>query len=126
MLARQYRLRHSADFTEVMRRGRRAQGNLVVLHALPGRNVPFTRFGLVVGKAVGNSVVRHRVSRRLRAILSCRVDDVPGGSDVVVRALPTAAVASSAELAACVDRALTTLRTAQSGRNRSMTSRRRP
>ena len=126
MLARQYRLRDSADFAEVMRCGRRAHGDLVVLHALSGRNVPFPRFGLVVGKAVGNSVVRHRVSRRLRAILSVLVEDVPGGSDVVVRALPTAAAASSAELAASVDRALTTLRKPQSGRNRSMTSRGRP
>jgi ribonuclease P protein component len=62
--------------------------------------------GLVVGKSVGGSVVRHRVSRRLRAQLSARLDRLPAGSGTVVRALPAAADATSAELAADLDGAL--------------------
>ena len=63
--------------------------------------------GFIVGKSVGGSVVRHRTSRRLRAVdephawIAC-----PSGSATVVRALPPAARASSAELAADIDAAL--------------------
>ncbi len=77
------------------------------------------RFGLVVGRGVGNSVVRHRVSRRLRALLAQRLDRVPPGADVVVRARPEAASATSAQLGADLDSALATvkrrLERAQSG-----------
>jgi ribonuclease P protein component len=63
--------------------------------------------GLVVGRSVGNSVTRHRVTRRLRAQLAARLDRIPAGAGVVVRALPEAATASSAALGADLDRALT-------------------
>ena len=116
MLPAAHRLRHSAEFSAVMRRGRRYGSELVVVHVLPPAATPVptstpaaTRFGLVVGKAVGNSVVRHRISRRLRAALADRIDAFPVGSDVVVRALPDAAHAPSARLAAGIDRAATRL-----------------
>ncbi|TWF77506.1 ribonuclease P protein component [Pseudonocardia hierapolitana] len=56
------------------------------------------RAGLVVSKAVGGSVVRHRVSRRLRHLLAPRLGELPAGAMLVVRALPPAADATSAEL----------------------------
>jgi ribonuclease P protein component len=62
--------------------------------------------GFVVSKAVGGSVVRHRVARRLRHLLRDRLDQFPAGTRLVVRALPRSATASSARLAADLDRAL--------------------
>lgn len=69
------------------------------------------RVGLIVNKAVGSAVVRHRVSRRLRhvcaqlfadmlsATSTADPDAVPlRAADLVIRALPSAASASSAEL----------------------------
>jgi ribonuclease P protein component len=61
------------------------------------------RAGLVVSKAVGGSVVRHRVSRRLRHLLAPRLAELPPGAMVVVRALPLAAEATSAELGGDLD-----------------------
>ena len=63
--------------------------------------------GFVVGKNVGGSVIRHRVARRLRAQMAQRLDRLPEGSRVVVRALPPAAGASSAQLGADLDAVLT-------------------
>jgi ribonuclease P protein component len=51
-------------------------------------------------------VVRHRVSRRLRALMVTRLDALPSGSGTVIRALPDAAQASSVELGADLDAAL--------------------
>lgn len=62
--------------------------------------------GFVVSKAVGGSVVRHQVARRLRHLMRDRIDGLPPGSDLVVRALSPAATASSAELGADLDAAL--------------------
>jgi ribonuclease P protein component len=53
-------------------------------------------------------VVRHRVTRRLRHLVAARLDTLPAGSMLVVRALPPAATASSAELAADLDSGLRT------------------
>jgi ribonuclease P protein component len=64
------------------------------------------RAGLVVSKAVGGSVVRHRVSRRLRHLLAPRLGELPAGSMLVVRALPPSADATSAELGDDLDAGL--------------------
>ena len=68
------------------------------------------RVGFVVSKAVGNSVVRHRVVRRLRHVLRARLGTVRPGCTLVVRALPSAASAASAELGSDIDSALRRLR----------------
>jgi ribonuclease P protein component len=99
------RLRRSADFAVVVRRGTRARGGPLVVHHLSGAGVDAPRVGFVVSKAVGGSVVRHRVTRRLRAQTAARIALLPVGSGTVVRALPPAATASSAELGAALDRA---------------------
>ena len=64
------------------------------------------RVGLVVSKAVGNAVTRNLVKRRLRHQMAGRLAALPGGTSIVLRALPPAASASSAELAAELDAAL--------------------
>lgn len=56
------------------------------------------RFGLVVSKAVGDSVTRHRVSRRLRHIAAGMVADHDSDLLVVIRANPASATATHEEL----------------------------
>ncbi len=108
MLPRAARLHRSADFTEVVRRGRRASRPTLTVHLLAadapdGRQA---RAGLVVSKAVGGSTVRSTVSRRLRHLLRDRLAALPVGSRLVVRAAPSAATASSAVLGSDLDAAL--------------------
>jgi ribonuclease P protein component len=112
VLPRPARLTRSADFAEVVRRGRRAGRPLLAVHlAVPGPDaapVP-PRAGLVVSRAVGGSVVRSRTSRRLRHLLRDRLAALPPGSRLVVRAAPGAGTASSADLGADLDAALARL-----------------
>ncbi len=56
------------------------------------------RFGFIVSRQVGGAVVRNTVRRRLKALCYESIDSVAAGSDVVIRALPSAASASYAEL----------------------------
>lgn len=106
MLPAAHRLTRAADFTEVTKRGRRARSGAVLVYLLAEPADGTSRVGLVVGKAVGTSVVRHRVSRRLRAQLAQRLDRLPAGAKLVVRALPDTATAASAILGRDLDRAL--------------------
>nr|CEL16010.1 Ribonuclease P protein component [Kibdelosporangium sp. MJ126-NF4]CTQ93934.1 Ribonuclease P protein component (EC 3.1.26.5) [Kibdelosporangium sp. MJ126-NF4] len=61
---------------------------------------------------MGNSVVRHRVARRLRHLVADRLGTLTPGSTLVVRALPPAARASSADLAHDFDAAVRRLKLA--------------
>lgn len=104
MLPRPSRVRRPDDFRRIMRRGRKAGRRLLSVHALTddGRS----RAGFVVGRPVGGSVERHRVTRRLRHLVVDRLDQLPEGTALVVRAHPAAAGASSADLGADLDAAL--------------------
>ena len=99
MLPAAHRLRASSDFSEVLRRGRRAGRPTLTVHLATGAGSGPARAGLVVSKAVGGSVVRHRVARRLRHQLQPLVAALPAGTRLVVRASPAAAAADSATLA---------------------------
>lgn len=107
MLPAVNRMRRRAEFTEVVRRGRRAGRPFVVVHLLnrPDHTEP-PRVGFVVSRAVGNAVVRNRVERRLRHILADRRKVLPAGSLLVVRANPRSATASFQDLSVDVDRVL--------------------
>jgi ribonuclease P protein component len=114
VLAPASRLTRSADFTDVVRRGRRASRPLLTVHLLaepaPGEPDVAPRAGLVVSKAVGGSVVRSRTSRRLRHLLRDRLGALPRGARLVVRASARAGESSSAALAVDLDGALASAR----------------
>ncbi|MGC1208906.1 MAG: ribonuclease P protein component [Ornithinimicrobium sp.] len=113
MLPKRHRLRKPTEFTSVLRGGgrggaRRAGTPSLVVHGRrvdPDAQRP-ARVGFVVSSAVGNSVVRHRVTRQLRGLMADRITHWPHGTDVVVRANPIAAQCDSMSLQRDLDRAL--------------------
>ena len=111
MLPARSRMRRSEEFRLTTRRGRRAGRPRLVAHLLapePAERADAApaRVGFVVSKAVGGSVVRHRVARRLRHLVRERLPVLPQGSLLVVRATPQSADADSAALGDDLDRAL--------------------
>lgn len=94
-------MRDSGDFAFAVRRDRRSGNNLVVVHS-HARSIHLeadlpTKVGFIVGKKVGNSVVRHTVTRKLRHVMRELLPHVRADF-VVVRANPDSASATSAEL----------------------------
>ncbi|WP_239307964.1 MULTISPECIES: ribonuclease P protein component [unclassified Frankia] len=122
MLPVRNRVRTRAEHAQVGRGGHRIRSGPLVVHSLAvdnkagshhpvdNVNAPAAlsppRVGFAVGRKVGNAVVRNRVRRRLREQMRARLDQVPPGTLVIVRALPDSATASSAELGRALDRAL--------------------
>lgn len=110
MLPAASRLHTSAEFSAVVRGGVRSGGHRLVVHLRGNRpeSSPSggARAGFVVSGKVGNAVVRHRITRQLRPLMRHRLADLPAGTDVVVRVLPDAVGATSAELAVELDESL--------------------
>jgi ribonuclease P protein component len=98
VLPREHRLGTAADFAAVIKAGRRAGASRLVVHVVVSDRSDAPRAGFVVSKKVGNSVVRHRVARRLRPLVVELLRRLEPGTAIVVRALPSAANATSAEL----------------------------
>ena len=86
-------MRSSEDFRRVTRRGVRAGSPSIVVYAGPAPSGSDVRVGIIVGRPVGNAVIRNRVKRRLRHLAARHLPSTPAGVDLVVRALPRAAVA---------------------------------
>jgi ribonuclease P protein component len=99
-------MRRSGDFATAIRTGRRAGSRRLVVHVATTDQQEPTRIGLVVSKQVGNSVVRHRVARQLRAIAAERLSHWPAGRLMVIRALPAAHGSPSSTLGSDFDQAL--------------------
>ena len=124
MLPARHRLRTAADFSATVRGagGARSGGRLLVVHGryaapsiaddrLTDRRADrpadhSVRVGFVVSKAVGGAVTRNRTKRVLRHLVAARLTRIPDGCDLVVRANPAAAGATTPALAAELDRAL--------------------
>lgn len=116
MLKAEHRLRRSGDFSSAVRRGAAARRASLVVHVATGTDEDGpVKVGFVVGRAVGGAVVRNAVRRRLRHLVAARVDSLPSGATVVVRALPGAGFAARDSLAADLDKALTSAITRSRG-----------
>jgi ribonuclease P protein component len=100
------RLHQRSEFRSATRLGRRVGAAGLVLHAHLDAGDPARRVGFVVGRSVGPAVTRNRVRRRLQHLIGARLDALPAGARLVVRATPAAAGRSFAELGDALDAAL--------------------
>ena len=96
MLAHVNRITRGSDYQGVVRRGVRIVGAHTVLYIRKNAEAPSdaagvpVRFGFIVAKNVGDAVRRNLVRRRLKAASFDLLSAVSSGTDVVIRALPTA------------------------------------
>ena len=90
-------LKKSRDFQTVYKKGRSYANKCLVLYALPNHS-ELNRIGISVSKKVGNSVVRHRITRVIRECYRLHEDSVQNGWDLVVIARVAAKEKSYQEL----------------------------
>ncbi len=88
MLPVSARLTSPQEFARTTKSGLRVTSEHFVgyLHITPAEN-PQPRAGLIIGKSVGGSVRRHRVSRQIRHALVAQLPLFPQGSLIVIRGL---------------------------------------
>ena len=71
------------EFDAVYRAGkRRSSSHFTVFFR--ANQLPVSRFGFSIKKALGGAVVRNRIRRRVREIVRCHREEIPAGWDVVI------------------------------------------
>ena len=81
-MQRPFRLRYSADFTRLRAAGHTWRSPWLTLSIAPN-GLPHNRYGFVIGKRVGGAVVRNRVRRQMRSVLSQINQQLRPGYDMV-------------------------------------------
>jgi ribonuclease P protein component len=93
-------MRRSTEFDATVKYGMRSVQPDLVVYAQRARDCDGggPRVGLIVAKAVGSAVERHRVARRLRHSARTMLAGLDQSDRVVIRALPSSRGVSSARL----------------------------
>ena len=76
-------LKKNKDFQRVYRQGRSRANRTFVMYILEN-DMEENRVGISVNKKVGNSIIRHRVTRVIREVMRLHWGDVAVGYDIVV------------------------------------------
>ena len=82
-------LKKNKDFQYIYRKGTSYANKYLVMYVLEngtGQN----RLGISVSKKVGNSIVRHRVTRVIREVMRLHWGEIKSGYDIVIVARPSA------------------------------------
>ena len=82
-------LKKYGDFQRVYKRGRSYANKYLIMYVLK-QDVQENRIGISVSKKVGNSVVRHRITRLIRESYRLNEQKFVGGLDIVVITRPGA------------------------------------
>ena len=82
-------LKKTKDFQNVYRRGKSYANRYLVMYVLPNQTER-NRLGISVSKKVGNSVIRHHLTRLIRESYRLHEDMFHSGLDMVVIARTTA------------------------------------
>lgn len=82
-------LKKNRDFQTVYRKGKSFANKYLVMYVLEN-NTEKNRLGISVSKKVGNSVIRHHVTRLIRESYRLQEDRFNSGLDIVVIARNTA------------------------------------
>jgi ribonuclease P protein component len=89
---REARLVRRGEFDAVYRTGkRRSSSHFTVFFR--ANELPQSRFGFSIKRALGGAVVRNRIRRRVREIVRCHRTEIPAGWDIVIH--PKSAVAKA-------------------------------
>lgn len=76
-------IKKNSDFQVVYKNGKSYANKLLIMYVYKTGNED-TRIGISVSKKVGNSVVRHRITRLIREIFRLHREQTDAGLDIIV------------------------------------------
>ena len=76
-------LKKNIEFQEVYKRGKSYANKYLVMYVLEN-GTDTTRIGISVSKKVGNSIVRHRLTRLIREACRLNYGSIQSGYDIVI------------------------------------------
>ena len=87
------RIVRKADFDAVYRNGKRRSSSYFTVF-LKANDLPQSRFGFSIKRALGGAVARNRIRRRIREVVRLHREEISAGWDFVIH--PKASVESAA------------------------------
>ena len=90
-------LKNTQQFNHVYKNGKYYANKYLVMYVLKN-DLPFNRVGISVSKKVGNSVVRHRLTRLVRESYRLHEEIFNNGLDIVVVVRKDAALMTYAKI----------------------------
>lgn len=90
-------LKKNEEFQRVYRVRKSYANQLLIMYAADN-HLPISRIGISVSKKIGNSIVRHHVSRLVRESYRLHKEELLGGKDFIVVARPAVADAGYHEV----------------------------
>jgi ribonuclease P protein component len=76
-------LKKNEDFKEIYRTGKSYANKYLIMY-VKNNNTNSNRIGISVSKKVGNSVIRHRITRLIRESYRLSEDNFVNGLDIIV------------------------------------------
>ena len=86
------RLVRKADFDAVYRHGQRRSNSFFTVFS-KANDLPHSRFGFSIKRALGGAVVRNRMRRRIREVVRLYRQEISAGWDIVIHPKPSVATA---------------------------------
>ena len=90
-------LKNTQEFQKVYQTGKYYANKYLVMYVLKN-DLPYNRIGISVSKKVGNSVVRHRLTRLVRESYRLHEDIFNNGLDIVIVVRKDAALMTYAKI----------------------------
>jgi len=88
MLKKNQRLKYDKDFDQLFKIGRSFYGPFLGFKTI-SNNLDISRFGILVGTKVSKkAVVRNKIKRQIRGILSQKMANIKPGNDLVIITFP--------------------------------------
>ena len=78
-----YIVKNSRDFEKIITTGKISKNKSFVGYSIEN-NLPYSRFGISVGKKIGNAVNRNKYKRRLRNIIDKYKKDYINSKDYII------------------------------------------
>lgn len=90
-------IKKNEEFREIYRTGKSYANKYLIMYVKKNNN-NFNRIGISVSKKVGNSVVRHRITRLIRESYRLSRDSILAGHDIIIVARTDAKGKSFSEI----------------------------
>lgn len=79
-----YSIKKTQEFKEIYKKRKSFSNDFFVLYTNENINNDYNRLGISVSKKVGNSVIRHKIKRRIRDIFYRNNDSLKKVYDIVI------------------------------------------
>ena len=82
-MKKMYIVKHQYDFDKIIKTGFRKKNDIFIIYSIPNK-LPYARYGISVGKKLGNAVYRNRKKRQIRSIIDNFEKDYVNNKDYII------------------------------------------